>query len=66
MGSREVISAIQRSAGSMGAQKVPEVHQDYVFHMVVARGAKSQVATKVLRAALHIAKLMEEGNGVKS
>jgi hypothetical protein len=50
----------------MGAQKVPEVHQDYVFHMVVARGAKSQVATKVLRAAQRIAKLTEEGNGVKS
>nr|CAB3485915.1 unnamed protein product [Digitaria exilis] len=31
-----------------------------------ARGAKSQVATKALRAEQHIAKLMEEGNGVKS
>nr|CAB3485924.1 unnamed protein product [Digitaria exilis]CAB3488429.1 unnamed protein product [Digitaria exilis] len=31
-----------------------------------ARGVKSQVATKALRAEQHIAKLMEEGNGVKS
>lgn len=66
MVSREVTSAIQRSAGSMGAQKVQEVHRDYVFPMAVARGAKSQVATKVLRAEQHIAKLTEEGNDVKS
>lgn len=50
----------------MGAQKVQEVHQDYVFPMAVGRGAKSQVATKVLRAEQHIVKLTEEGNGVKS
>lgn len=66
MGSREVINAIPRSVGSMGVQKVQGVLQGFAFPMAVVRGVKSQVATKVLRAEQHTAKLMEEENGVRS
>ena len=66
MVSRGVISATQRNAGSMGVRKVQGVHQDFAFLMAVARGARSLVATKVLRVEQHSAKLMEEGDAAKS
>jgi hypothetical protein len=66
MVSRGVISAIQRNAGSMGVRKVQGVLQDFAFLMAVARGARSLVATKVLRVEQHSAKLMEEGDAAKS
>ena len=50
----------------MGVRKVQGVHQDFAFLMAVARGARSLVATKVLRVEQHSAKLMEEGDAAKS
>ncbi|GJN01577.1 hypothetical protein PR202_ga18854 [Eleusine coracana subsp. coracana] len=47
VGNREVSNVIPRSAGSMGVQKAQGVLQGFAFLMVVVRGAKSQVATKV-------------------
>jgi hypothetical protein len=59
VGSREVINATPRSAGSTGVQKAQGVFlkkkaqgvlQGFAFPMAVVRGAKSQAATKVARA----------------
>jgi hypothetical protein len=46
--------------------EVQGMHQDFAFLMAVARGARSLVATKVLRVERLSAKLMEEGDAVRS
>lgn len=61
-----VIPGILRSAGSRGAPKVQEAHQDYALPTEAGKDAINLDAIKELRAALPIVRPMVEVGGVNS